>query len=98
MRSFGILLVCVVLQTKKNGLPPTEVLVEQGYGLCQLLLTIAVLPVTVWVIGMEDPAVMGDARAMVDGKLVPARVLATTVLNLRAGRSMSGKMLRHSNK
>ena len=66
MRSFGILLVCVVLQTKKNGLPPTEVLVEQGYGLCQLLLTIAVLPVTLWVIRKRMLELREQAREHLD--------------------------------
>ena len=66
MRSFGILLVCVVLQTKKNGLPPTEVLVEQGYGLCQLLLTIAVLPVTLWVIRKRMLELREQARDHLD--------------------------------
>ena len=33
-RSFAILLICVVLQTVKIGLPSTEVLREPGYGIC----------------------------------------------------------------
>eukprot|EP01045_Picozoa_sp_COSAG04_P005362 COSAG04_NODE_248_length_18898_cov_16.838715_6_plen_176_part_00 len=48
--SFGILLVCVVLQTEKNGLAPTELLRKHGYGVCQVVLTLAIIPVTLWVL------------------------------------------------
>ena len=66
MCSFGITLVCVVLQATDgfgdsdpaDGDPvspqyrywATEVVREYGYGVCQIVLTVAVLPLTVYVL------------------------------------------------
>ena len=49
---FVILLVCVVLRTNKNGLG-AEDLQQNGYGLCQLVATVAILPATIYVIRMH---------------------------------------------
>ena len=51
---FGILLVCVVLQASKvGGIPATEILRNDGYGICQLVLTLAIVPITVYVLRMR---------------------------------------------
>ena len=66
MCSFGITLVCVVLQATDgfgdsdpaDGDPvapqyrywATEVVREYGYGVCQIVLTVAVLPLTIYVL------------------------------------------------
>ena len=35
---------------EKNGLPSTELVHIPGYGICQIVATLAILPVTVYVI------------------------------------------------
>ena len=51
---FGILLVCVVLQASKQaeqgGISATEVLGDDGYGYCQLFLTLAIVPITFYIL------------------------------------------------
>jgi hypothetical protein len=48
---FGILLICVVLQSSKiGGIPPNEIIRNDGYGVCQLILTLAIIPVTGYVL------------------------------------------------
>ena len=61
-RSFAILLICAVLQAVKNGLPSTEVLREPGYGICQIVVTLAILPVTIYVIRMNLADLREQAR------------------------------------
>ena len=51
-----------MLQTKKNGLPPTELLSESGYGVCQLVATLAIIPVTLYAIRMRVLDVREQAR------------------------------------
>ena len=42
---------CVVLQTDKTGgLQGGELLLQHGYGVCQIVLTVAILPATLYVI------------------------------------------------
>eukprot|EP01045_Picozoa_sp_COSAG04_P010700 COSAG04_NODE_661_length_11448_cov_24.495903_5_plen_90_part_00 len=60
-RSFGILLVCVVLQAAKTGLA-TEALQMEGYGYCQVILAAAILPVTLYVIRMNVVDLREQAR------------------------------------
>ena len=43
---FGILLICVVLQTNSQGLDNEDVTTED-YGIVQVLLTVAILPITI---------------------------------------------------
>ena len=43
---FGILLVCIVIQTDEQGFA-TEAITLDGYGSLQTILTVAVLPITV---------------------------------------------------
>ena len=51
---FGILLVCVVLQASKDqGISATEVLGDDGYGYCQLFLTLAIVPITCYILSMN---------------------------------------------
>ena len=48
---FGILLICVVLQSSKvGGIPSTEIMRNDGYGVCQLILTLAIVPITGYVL------------------------------------------------
>ena len=49
---FLILLLCVVLRTNMNGLG-AEHLQQAGYGVCQLVATVAILPATVYVVRMH---------------------------------------------
>ena len=51
---FAILLVCVVLRASKNGLTlGAEDLQQNGYGLCQVVATVAILPATIYVVRMH---------------------------------------------
>ena len=43
---FGILLVCIVLQTNEQGFAAEAITID-GYGTLQTLLTVSVLPITV---------------------------------------------------
>eukprot|EP01045_Picozoa_sp_COSAG04_P011832 COSAG04_NODE_775_length_10405_cov_20.166214_2_plen_98_part_00 len=65
-RSFTILLICVVLQTEKNGLPSTELLRKHGYGVCQIVATLAILPVTIYVIRKNLTDFREQAREHLD--------------------------------
>ena len=49
---FVILLLCVVLRASKNGLG-VEYLQQGGYGVCQLIATVAIVPVTLYTIRMR---------------------------------------------
>jgi hypothetical protein len=50
---FGILLACVVLQTHHQGdRIATEVIALEDYGTAQVVLTLAILPVTIYVLGL----------------------------------------------
>ena len=58
VRRFGVLLVCVVLQANTAGFTaagtkeslPAEALQRPGYGICQLALTVAIVPITLYVL------------------------------------------------
>ena len=65
-RSFAILLICVVLQTEKSGLPSTELLRKPGYGICQVVATLAILPVTIYVIRKNLADLREQAREHLD--------------------------------
>ena len=62
---FGILLVCVVLQTAGNDLA-AEALRKPGYGYCQVVLAVAILPVTLYVIRMNVVDLHEQAREHLD--------------------------------
>ena len=55
---FGVLLVCVVLQANAAGFTaagtneslPAEAIQKPGYGMCQLALTVAIVPITLYVL------------------------------------------------
>eukprot|EP01045_Picozoa_sp_COSAG04_P001003 COSAG04_NODE_30_length_35898_cov_42.288053_2_plen_91_part_00 len=64
--SFAILLICVVLQAVKTGLPTNELLREPGYGICQIVVTLAILPVTIYVIRMNLLDLHEQAREHLD--------------------------------
>lgn len=48
---FGILLVCIVLQTNATGLPATGLATEEFYGNVQLVLTVAIMPMVLYIMG-----------------------------------------------
>ena len=58
VRRFGVLLVCVVLQANTAGCNaagtkeclPAEAIQRPGYGICQLALTVAIVPITLYVL------------------------------------------------
>jgi hypothetical protein len=50
VRRFGVLLVCVVLQTERSNQLAGEALQRPGYGICQLALTVAIVPITLYVL------------------------------------------------
>ena len=56
----------MVLQTEKNGLPSTELLRKPGYGICQIVATLAILPVTIYVIRMNLADLREQAREHLD--------------------------------
>jgi len=61
---YGILLTCVVLQTHQKGDQiAAELLTIDDYGTSQVLLTVAILPVTIYVLGMG----VRDVRAQGTG-------------------------------
>ena len=58
VRRFGVLLVCVVLQSNAAGFTaagtkesfPAEAIQKPGYGACQVALTVAIVPITLYVL------------------------------------------------
>ena len=50
-----------MLQTDKNGLS-TELLRQPGYGICQVVATLAIIPVTIYVIRMRVVDLREQAR------------------------------------
>ena len=56
----------MVLQTEKNGLPSTELLQQPGYGICQIVATLSILPVTIYVIRKNLAEFREQAREHLD--------------------------------
>ena len=56
----------MVLQTEKNGLPSTELLQQPGYGICQIVATLSILPVTIYVIRKNLADFREQAREHLD--------------------------------
>ena len=61
---FGVLLVCIILQTDKNGLPDTGLATDSFYGGVQLVLTVAILPLLVYVIWGNVVATRGEVQVL----------------------------------
>jgi len=70
---FGILLACVVLQTHQKGSRiATEPIGLAGYGTAQIVLTVAIMPISIWVVGVG----LRDLRT--EGLLVEAEADQTS--------------------
>eukprot|EP01046_Picozoa_sp_COSAG06_P031452 COSAG06_NODE_3065_length_5901_cov_5.700965_2_plen_1264_part_00 len=59
---FGILLVCIVLQTNKNGLPDTGLATESFYGNVQLAFTVSIIPLVAYFVQQNMVAVRDAAK------------------------------------
>jgi hypothetical protein len=65
---FGILLICVVLQSSSvGGIPTTEILRNDGYGICQLILTVGIVPITMYVLRMRVLDMREKLQDLADG-------------------------------
>ena len=62
LQLFSILLVCMILRTAKNGLVGEWMQVD-GYGLCQLVATVAIVPATLVVVGQRMQDLRAEAQA-----------------------------------
>ena len=56
---FGILLVCTILQTDKNGLPVVGLGTESFYGTVQIVLTVFIFPLVIYIVGGNVRALRG---------------------------------------
>ena len=61
LQLFVILLVCMILRTEKNGFVG-EWLQQNGYGLCQLVATVAIVPATLFVVGQRVRDLREEAK------------------------------------
>lgn len=59
---FGVLLVCVILQTNRTGLPITGLATANNYGVFQLMLTITIIPIVIYMIAYNAKELRDQAR------------------------------------